>query len=80
MAGVRKTNSLGVQGGKTDAVEGLNIAPYACKNGRPSRLWKPQSELLIQRKALTALPNRLISVQNQLGLPLKEAVVEPPKI
>jgi hypothetical protein len=31
-------------------------------------------------KALTALPNRLISVQNQLRLPLKEAVVEQPKI
>jgi transposase len=65
--------SMGVQRGKTDAVDALNIAPYACKNGRQCRLWKPQSELLIQLKALTALPNRLISVQNQLRLPLKEA-------
>ena len=65
--------SMGVQRGKTDAVDALNIARYACKNAREARLWKPQSELLTQLKALTALRNRLISVQNQLRLPLKEA-------
>lgn len=65
--------SMGVQPGKTDAVDALNIARYACKNERQCRLWKPQSELLTQLKALTALRNRLISVQNQLRLPLKEA-------
>jgi len=62
--------SMGLQGGKTDAVDALNITPYACKNARQCRLWKPQSELLIQ--------HRLISVQNQLGLALKEALVEQP--
>ena len=46
--------SMGVEGGKTDAVDALNIAPYACKNEGTSRLWKPQSELLTQLKALTA--------------------------
>ena len=71
---------MGVQRGKTDAVDALNIARYACKNEWTCRLWKPQSELLTQLKALTALRNRLISVQNQLRLPLKEAVVEQPKI
>jgi transposase len=65
--------SMGVQRGKTDAVDALNIARYAWKNQRECRLWKPQSELLTQLKALTALRNRLISVQNQLSLPLKEA-------
>jgi len=65
--------SIGVQRGKTDAVDVLNIARYACKNERQCRLWKPQSELLTQLKALTALHNCLISVQNQLWLPLKEA-------
>ena len=65
--------SMGVQGSKTDAVDALNIARYAYKNQQECRLWKPESELLIQLKALTALRNRLISAQNQLSLPLKEA-------
>ena len=73
MAGKQIRYSMGVQRGKTDALDALNIARYACKNERTSRLWKPQSELLTQLKALTALRNRLISVQNQLRLPLKEA-------
>ena len=65
--------SMGVQRGKTDAIDALNIARYACKNQRECRLWKPESKLLTQLKALAALRSRLIGVSNQLQLPLKEA-------
>lgn len=65
--------SMGVQRAKTDAVDALNIARYALKNQREARLWKPESKLLTQLKALAALRSRLIAAQNQLSLPLKEA-------
>lgn len=65
--------SMGVQRAKTDAVDALNIARYALKNQRECRLWKPESKLLTQLKALAALRSRLIAAQNQLSLPLKEA-------
>lgn len=65
--------SMGVQRSKTDAVDALNIARYAFKNQREARLWKPESKLITQLKALTALRNRLLNAHNQLALPLKEA-------
>jgi transposase len=61
----------GLQGGKTHAIDAQGIAEYAYRLGDQIRLWQPPRELVQQLALLSATPQRLILVYNQLAVPLK---------
>lgn len=67
--------SSGLQRGKNDKIDALRIALYAYKNKGELRLWQPQREVISKLKHLVALRSRLITVKNQLTVPLKELSV-----
>lgn len=65
--------SSGLVRGKSDVLDASRIALYAYKNERDCRLWEPERSQIILLKTLITTRNRLIKIQKQLSVPLKEA-------
>lgn len=65
-------NSLGNIRGKNDKVDAMRIAEYAYKNREELRLWQPKREVIQKLAYWAATRTRLIDVQKQLKIPLKE--------
>ena len=64
--------SLGVQRGKSDAVDAKRIALYAYKNRQEARLWVPRREAVEQVKELLSLRERILNNLSRLKKPIKE--------
>ena len=64
--------SLGVQRGKSDAVDARRIALYAYKNRQEARLWVPRREAVEQLKELLTLRERCLNNLSRLRKPIKE--------
>jgi len=62
----------GLQRGKSDAIDAVRIAEYAYRFRDRIRLWQPPRPVLKQLTELSALRHRLVSVLQQLRVPLKE--------
>lgn len=65
--------SMGMVRGKNDKVDALRISQYARRFHDKIQLWKPERDILIKIRHLTALRKRLINAKNQLKTPLKES-------
>jgi len=55
--------SLGIQRGKSDALDAQRIAGYACQNHAHLKLWKPPRPALETLKTLVSMRNRLIKAK-----------------
>ncbi len=77
--GLQIKQSQGMTRGKNDKVDARRIAIYAFKNRHELTFWKPQRPVVQELSALLAARERLVKVQVQLQVPLKESVgfVEP---
>lgn len=62
----------GLQRGKTDAVDAVRIAEYACRFRDKIRLWQPPRQVIQQLAALSGVRQRLLSARQQLQQPLQE--------
>ncbi|WP_461129840.1 IS110 family transposase [Spirosoma aerophilum] len=62
----------GLQRGKTDSIDAQRIAEYAFRFRDQLRLWEPPRHVIQQLALLSAARQRLISVYNQLAVPLLE--------
>jgi transposase len=62
----------GLQRGKSDRIDAVRIATYAFRFRDRPRLWQPPRPVLAQLTHLSALRQRLLSVNQQLRLPLTE--------
>lgn len=62
----------GLQRGKTDSIDAQRIAEYACRFRDQTRLWEPPRAVVQQLAMLSAARQRLITVYNQLAVPLAE--------
>lgn len=65
--------SSGLVRGKSDQLDASRIALYAYKNERDSKLWEPERSQIVLLKSLITTRNRLIKIQKQLSVPLKES-------
>jgi len=70
---VQIKQSSGISRGKSDELDASRIAFYAYKNQQDCKYWEPEREQIITLKSLLSTRNRLIKVQKQLSVPLKEA-------
>jgi transposase len=77
--GLQIKQSQGMTRGKNDRVDARRIAIYAFKNRHELTFWKPQRPVVQELSTLLAARERLVKVQVQLQVPLKESVgfVEP---
>jgi transposase len=77
--GLQIKQSQGMTRGKNDKVDARRIAIYAFKNRHELTFWKPQRPVVQELSTLLAARERLVKVQVQLQVPLKESVgfVEP---
>ncbi len=64
--------SSGLQRGKSDQIDAIRIAQYACKNCMELRLWQPKRQVIQQLKHLSGLRNRVINARRQLTVALNE--------
>lgn len=71
--------SMGMVRGKNDKVDALRISQYAARFQDKIQLWKPERDILINIKHLSALRRRLIISKNQLKTPMKESEKWLPK-
>jgi transposase len=62
----------GLQRGKTDAVDAVRIAEYACRFRDKIRLWQPPRQVIQQLAARSGVRQRLLSARQQLQQPLQE--------
>lgn len=68
----RIIRSSGIQRGKSDKIDALRIACYAEKHQEKAQLFRPQSQTIIQIKALMGLRDKLIRHKNALLKPANE--------
>jgi len=66
--------SSGLQRGKSDQIDAVRIAQYACKNSSELRLWQPKREVIQRLKHLSGLRNRVINARKQLTVALNETI------
>jgi transposase len=66
--------SSGLQRGKSDQIDALRIAQYACKNCTELKIWQPKRPVIQQLKHLSALRGRLINARKQLTVALNETI------
>ena len=62
----------GLQRGKTDPLDARRIAAYCLRNQDQARLWEPPSQAIETLNQLVRARERLIQVQSQLSVPVKE--------
>lgn len=67
---IKKAGEL--QRGKTDSIDAQRIAEYAFRFRDQLRLWEPPRAVVQQLSMLSTARQRLISVYNQLSVPLTE--------
>lgn len=65
-------HSLGLQRGKTDALDARRIARYAYEQQAKARLWQPPTPELARLKAFARTRQRLVETRAQLQVPLTE--------
>ena len=63
---------MGVQRGKSDAIDARRIALYAYKNRQEARLWVPRRASVEQLKELLTLRERCLNNFSRLRKPIKE--------
>lgn len=64
--------SMGIQRGKSDAIDARRIALYAYKNREFLKVWEPQRPNLRLLKALLGQRDRLLKVKSQISTPIQE--------
>ncbi len=64
--------SMGIQRGKSDAIDARRIALYAYKNREFLKAWEPQRPNLQLLKALLGQRDRLLKVKSQISTPIQE--------
>jgi transposase len=67
--------SMGLQRGKSDAVDARRIALYGYTHQDRARLWQPRKHALEQLERLAAQRRRLLTAINQLKKPLQESKI-----
>lgn len=69
---VQIIRSQGVQRGKSDRIDAIRIAEYACTKKDKAVLWQPPREVVLQIIDLLTLRDRLIESRKSLKQPIKE--------
>ena len=57
---LRIKRSMGIQRGKSDAVDAIRIAEYAMKNYRTMKIWVPSRSCILRLKCLSTIRKRLL--------------------
>jgi len=73
-------NSMGNVRGKNDKSDAIRIGKYAYRNAQELRLWQPKREVLVKLDRLNTLRSRLLSMKNQLEVPIREGETFFPKL
>jgi transposase len=67
--------SSGLQRGKSDKIDAVRIARYACKHSEDLKLWEPKREAVQKLKNYASLRHRLVQAKKRLSVTFKDTAI-----